>query len=185
MSDLNVFEATMDPLETQLVQELEGMFREHYRMIYRTSYAVTGNPEDAEDVVQAIFLRLVRREVPPDLKKNPGAYLYRAAVNESVSVIRERKRRVFSSVPSSMFDQTALAESDSPEEMHRRLYEAVAELTPQSAHILILRYLHDYSDAQIANLLGTSRVTIAVSLYRSRARLRKLLKAAVKGWSRR
>jgi len=180
MSDLNVSEATMNPFEAQLAQELEDVFREHYRMIYRTSYAVTGNSEDAEDVVQAIFLRLVRCEFPPDLKKNPGAYLYRAAVNQSVSMIRERKRRVLSSVPSSMFDRPAIAESDSPEEMHRRLYEAVAELTPQSAHILILRYLHDYSDAQIANLLGTSRGTIAVSLYRSRARLRKLLKAAVK-----
>ena len=97
---MNVSERTMDSLEGQLVQELEGMFREHYRLIYRTSYAVTGNPEDAEAIVQAIFLRLVRREFPPDLKKNPGAYLYRAAVNQSVSMIRERRRRVLRSVPS-------------------------------------------------------------------------------------
>ena len=70
----------------------------------------------------------------------------------------------------------ALEESDSAEEIHRRLYEAVAELTPESAHILILRYIHDYSDAEIAKLLGTSRGTIAVSLYRSRLRLRKLMR---------
>jgi hypothetical protein len=37
MSDLNVSEVTMDSCEAQLVQELEEMFREHYRMIYRTS----------------------------------------------------------------------------------------------------------------------------------------------------
>jgi len=180
MSEPNVSEIVMDFFEAQSVEELEEVFRENYRMVYRTSYAVTGNPEDAEDVVQAIFLRLVRREFPPDLKKNPGGYLYRAAVNESLSLIRGRKRRVFSSVPSSMFVQSVTAESDSPDEMHRRLYEAIAELTPQSAHILILRYLHEYSDTQIANLLGMSRGTIAVSLYRSRARLRKLLKGSVK-----
>jgi DNA-directed RNA polymerase specialized sigma24 family protein len=39
-----------------------------------------------------------------------------------------------------------------------------------------LRYLHDYSDAEIAALLGTSRGVIAVTLYRSRARLRRLLR---------
>src|SRR5262245_16478514 len=119
MSDLHVSDITMNPSEARLAQELEGVFHEHYRLMYRTAYAVTGNSEDAEDVVQAIFLRLVRCEFPPDLKKNPGAYLYRAAVNQSVSVIRERRRRVLSSVPSSMFVQPAIEESDSPEEMHR------------------------------------------------------------------
>jgi len=41
--------------------------------------------------------------------------------------------------------------------------------------ILILHYEHDYSDAQIGKLLGTSRGVIAVTLYRARARLKKLL----------
>ena len=176
MSTLNVSDVTMDSLEAQLVGELEAVFREHYRMTYRTSYAITGSAEDAEDVVQTIFLRLVRREFPPDLKKNPGAYLYRAAVNQSLDTIRGRKRRVLARVPSPPEGRHEITESESAEEIHRRLYEAIAELTPNSAHILVLRYVHDYSDAEIAKLLGTSRGTIAVSLYRSRARLRKLLK---------
>ena len=145
-------------------------------MTYRTAYAITGSSEDAEDVVQTIFLRLVRREFPPDLRKNPRAYLYRAAVNVSLNTIRARKRRVFAGAPSPAETHAEISEADSAEETHRRLYEAVAELSPESAHILILRYVHDYSDAEIAKLLGTSRGTIAVSLYRSRARLRKLLK---------
>jgi len=41
--------------------------------------------------------------------------------------------------------------------------------------------MHDKSDAAIAKLLGTSRGTIAVSLYRSRARLRKLMRASSSG----
>jgi RNA polymerase sigma-70 factor (ECF subfamily) len=152
--------------------ELAEVFRAHYRMTYRTAYAVTGTSEDAEDVVQTIFLRLIRREFPPDLKKNPAAYLYRAAVNLSLNTIRSRKRRaaVVAQIP------TPFSESDSAEEIHRALYEAVAELSPESAHILLLRYVHDYSDREIAKLLGTSRGTIAVSLYRSRRRLRKLMR---------
>jgi DNA-directed RNA polymerase specialized sigma24 family protein len=39
--------------------------------------------------------------------------------------------------------------------------------------------VHEYSDAEIAKLLGTSRGTIAVSLYRSRAHLKKLLRASL------
>jgi len=167
MSTLNAPDVT-----TPVDRELEAVFREHYRMTYRTAYAITGNAEDAEDVVQTIFLRLAQREAPPDLKKNPRGYLYRAAVNVSLSTIRARKRRAARDVP----DGTTISESDSAEEIHQRLYEAVAELTPESAHILLLRYVHDYSDAEIAKLLGTSRGTIAVSLYRSRKRLRKLMR---------
>ena len=54
-----------------LAQDFEQIFREHYQLVYRTACRVTGSPEDAEDVLQTIFLRLLRREVPPDLQNNP------------------------------------------------------------------------------------------------------------------
>src|SRR5215471_17880381 len=76
-----------------LEHEFEEIFREHYQLIYRTAYSVTGNRQDAEDVLQTIFVRLLKRELPPDLENNPKAYLYRAAVNVSLSVLRSRKRR--------------------------------------------------------------------------------------------
>jgi RNA polymerase sigma factor (sigma-70 family) len=60
--------------------------------------------------------------------------------------------------------------------MHRWLYEAIAQLSRKSADIVILRYLHDRSDAEIATLLGTSRGVIAVTLYRARVRLKRLLR---------
>ena len=81
-----------------MAQELEQIFREHYQLVYRTAYRVTGSAEDAEDVLQTIFLRLLRREFPPDLKKNPKAYLYRAAVNSSLDTIRSRQRRALTDV---------------------------------------------------------------------------------------
>ena len=172
MSTLNVSDVIVETLD----QEFEEIFREHYQMTYRTAYGVTGNPADAEDVVQTIFLKLLRREFPPDLKKNPKAYLYRAAVNQSLNTIQAKKRHVLTNAPE-QFEKIRLA-PNSAEEIHQRLYEAVAELNPASAHILVLRYVHNYTDAEIAKLLGTSRGTIAVSLYRSRARLRKLMGAS-------
>jgi DNA-directed RNA polymerase specialized sigma24 family protein len=69
MSTLSIPDVTSDPAHPELTE----IFREHYRLTYRTAYAVTGSAADAEDVVQTIFMRLLRREVPPDLRKNPGA----------------------------------------------------------------------------------------------------------------
>jgi DNA-directed RNA polymerase specialized sigma24 family protein len=47
--------------------------------------------------------------------------------------------------------------------------------------VLVLRYEHDYSDAEIARLLGKSRGAVALTLFRARARLKKLLRHAYAG----
>jgi RNA polymerase sigma factor (sigma-70 family) len=157
-----------------LTQGLEDIFREHSRLIYRTAYSITGSWQDAEDVLQTIFMRLLERERPVEFTRSPGAYLYRAAVNASLNVVQMRKRR-------NVTDDVATLEVSAPvptmdDEMRRALLEAVAQLNPKAVEILILHYEHNYSDAEIAKMLGKSRGTIAVTLYRTRARLKKLLR---------
>jgi RNA polymerase sigma-70 factor (ECF subfamily) len=173
MSTINVSDVIVEALE----QTFEEIFREHYRMAYRTAYGVVGNSEDADDVAQTIFLRLLHRELPRDLVKNPKAYLYRAAVNESLNFIRSRKRIILTG-DAELFETPQPAADESAEEIHQRLYEAVAMLNPGAAHILVLRYVHKYNLREIAKLLGTTRSTIAVSLFRSRARLKKWMRAS-------
>jgi RNA polymerase sigma-70 factor (ECF subfamily) len=154
----------------------DTIFKEYARLIYRTAYGVTGNRQDAEDVLQTIFLKLVGREFPPDLRKNPEAYLYRAAVNASLNVIRSRRREVLVG-GNEYFEWSMSSDSDESEAKIQRLYQAIAELEPASAEMLLLRYMHNKSDAEIARMLGKSRGTVALKLFRSRARLRKLLLA--------
>jgi RNA polymerase sigma-70 factor (ECF subfamily) len=154
----------------------DTIFKEYARLIYRTAYGVTGNRQDAEDVLQTIFLKLVGREFPPDLRKNPEAYLYRAAVNASLNVIRSRRREVLVG-GNEYFEWSISSDSDESEAKIQRLYQAIAELDSASAEMLLLRYMHNKSDAEIARMLGKSRGTVALKLFRSRARLRKLLLA--------
>jgi RNA polymerase sigma-70 factor (ECF subfamily) len=166
-----------------LTEELDQIFRDHHQLIYRTAYGVTGSPEDAQDVLQTIFLRLLRSELHPGLRENPKAYLYRAAVNLSLNTVRQRKRRVATDVEEHLEEVAPVAESDSLEELHRRLYEAIAQLEPEAAQILILRYVHHSSIADIAKLLGKSSTAIAVRLFRTRARLKEIIRASREGKS--
>ena len=69
-------------------QDFEQLFHEHYSLVYRTAYSVTGNREDAVDAVQTIFLRLYRQGELSGLRENPKPYLYRAAVNAAVWFLR-------------------------------------------------------------------------------------------------
>jgi RNA polymerase sigma-70 factor (ECF subfamily) len=157
------------------VRELEELFREHYQMLYRTAYSILDNAADAEDVPQTIFLRLLRSEFSPDLQRNPAGYLYRAAVNGSLNIVRTRKRHPFADVDALQIAMDRPA-SNSAEDAHQRIAEALAELDPESAQILVLRYMHNYSDSAIAKLMGTSRGAMAVRLFRARSRLKKLMR---------
>jgi RNA polymerase sigma-70 factor (ECF subfamily) len=155
-----------------LPEEFERLYCEHSRFIYRTAYRITGNSEDAEDAMQTLFVRLLRRELPPDFDRNPKAYLYRAAVNTALNIVRARKLRS----PESIREEASEEPSSAEEQAREVLRRAMTELSPKAAEILILRYVHGYSDAEIAKFLGTSRGTIAVSLFRSRSRLRKVIR---------
>ena len=64
---------------------------------------------------------------------------------------------------------------EEPNRDQQRVVHAMAQLNPRAVEMLILRYEHDYNDAEIAKMLGTSRGAVAVTLYRARARLKKLL----------
>jgi RNA polymerase sigma-70 factor (ECF subfamily) len=170
--------STVTEVRGKSAQELEQMFREHYQFVYRTAYGLTGSSEDAEDILQNIFAGLVRREFPSDLLRNPKAYFYRAAFNLSMNVLRDRKRRPSVEDGEAIHRIPADPEAEAAkEERGRSLQEAIASLPPGAAQVVLLRYVHNYSIAEIAKLLGTTRGTVAVALFRARARLKKLLHA--------
>ena len=166
-------------IDKHLTGEFEQLFRDHAQFVYRTAYGVTGNAEDAEDVLQTIFTRLLRRQLPENLKQNPKAYLYRAAVNASLSAIRSRRSRSLNSIDFDTLEAPAAAEEKGALEENREsllgALQRMAVSDPVAVELLILRYFHDQSDAQIAETLGKSRGAIALRLYRARRRLKRLL----------
>jgi RNA polymerase sigma factor (sigma-70 family) len=122
--------------------------------------------EDAEDVLPNVFLKLIRREFPPDLKKNPKGYFYRAALNAALDLVRARQRDALTG-EAERFVNAVPQDPEFAEEAERRLYDAIATLHPTAVQILMLRYVHNHSLSQIATLLGTTRSIVAVSLFRS------------------
>jgi RNA polymerase sigma-70 factor (ECF subfamily) len=171
MSTAKALHVTTDPA----AQEVAELFREHSRMVYRTAYSVTGSRQDAEDVVQNLFVRLLRG-FPPSLRDNPKGYLYRATVNLSLNTVKSRKRQMITAGGDYGGLMTHDAGSHSTD-LQEQLVDAIAQLNPRAVEMLILRYEHDYSDAEIGKLLGCSRGVVAVALYRARARLKELLGA--------
>src|SRR5262245_39036049 len=154
MSTVSVFNVTSVPL----AQEFDELFREHSQMVYRTAFSVTGTPHDAEDVLQGLFLWLLRRGIPPGLKENPRAYLYRAAVNLALNTVRSRRRHVLTGDNRRLEMLMEKRAPDAGEDLQAaQLVEAMGQLDPRAVEMLILRYEHNFSDAEIGKMLGTSR----------------------------
>jgi RNA polymerase sigma-70 factor (ECF subfamily) len=161
-----------------LSEELATLFREHSRLVYRTAYYVTRCAEDAEDVAQGIFLHLARRGVPSGLRENPKGYLYRAAVNLSLTAVKFRERRTLAEQAQATWS-AASARHDSPtKDLQDRLAAAIPTLNARAVEMLVLRYEHGCTESEIARVLGTSRAVVAVTLFRARARLKKLLRTS-------
>lgn len=159
---------------------LEALFREHHGAVYRAAYRITGNAMDAEDVLQTVFIRLLRREEQPDLSESAGSYLHRAAVNAALDLMRRRKRsrRVdLEEVGDDLVDTTdpGPERTQGSRELKTRLREAMSSLSPRQAEIFTLRYLEGMGNLEIAKMIGASQTSIAVLLHRARHRLQKEL----------
>jgi RNA polymerase sigma-70 factor (ECF subfamily) len=143
---------------------------------------VTGNADDAEDVLQTVFFRLLRRDDTLDLSKSAGGYLYRAAVNAAVDLLRKRKRAgavELEGMEETLRDpgQPGPERRERGRELAADLRRALTGLSAKNAEIFALRYFEGYGNKEIATLLGTSQTAVAVTLHRVRSRLQDELAA--------
>ena len=103
-------QAALKPLrlvKDQPASELEILFQTHHGRVFRTAQRITGSSADAEDVLQTVFLRLVKGQDDYDWSKNPEAYLSRAAINASLDLLRSRTRAKAVSLDDSDVDAIA------------------------------------------------------------------------------
>lgn len=158
--------------------DLESIFREHNRRVLRAAYRITGNLEDAQDVLQTVFLRLARREGGSPLSDSPGNYLHRAAINAALDLVRSRHSRRTSALQDvePLLRDSADKEPDRIQgsgEIREQIRAALAKASPKAAEIFTLRYFEGYGNHEIARMLGTSRSTVNVILHRTRQKLRE------------
>ena len=165
-------------LVTEPPSEVERLFRAHHDRVFRTAHRITGSPADAEDVLQTVFLRLVKSEESYDLSENPEAYLSRAAINASLDLLRSRGRT--KPVDLDEMEIEALpSRTQNPEaahadrELHRLIRDAVAGLGKTAGEMFVLRYYEGYDNQEIAKVLSTSPMVVGVVLHRARTKLRK------------
>jgi RNA polymerase sigma-70 factor (ECF subfamily) len=160
--------------------DMEQVFREHATRVMSAAYRVTGSAQDAEDVLQTVFMRLVRREGTVRLEGNPAAYLHRAAVNAAVDLVRSRRASRATPLEDAA-GKLAAPETGAADrklasgELRDEVRKALAGLSPRASETFVLRYFEGYDNHEIARMQGSSRSTVAVILHRARQRVREVI----------
>jgi RNA polymerase sigma-70 factor (ECF subfamily) len=159
-------------------ESLSRLFTEHHRRVLLAAYRITGSMADAEDVAQAVFLRLAADSSLT--AANERSYLYRAAINGALDLLRRRKHAAAEPLEEAQ-GMAAVGTGSSPEaeassrQLIGMLRLAIGELSPRAAEIFTLRYLEELGNREIAKLTGTSAAIVAVTLYQTRSRLKNRL----------
>ncbi len=158
---------------------LDALHRRYHARLEAIAYRILGDRAEAEDVVQRIFLRLPNARFRGDASL--WTYLYRAAVNGSVNVLRSRKRRermereLLAEAP---VDVTRLASSfvDAESrvlegEILAGVARALLRVKPQHRRVLVMRIVWGLSNVEIARREDVPVATVGTWLRRGRAEL--------------
>jgi RNA polymerase sigma-70 factor, ECF subfamily len=146
-------------------------YRRYAPALQRKAERLLQNRDDAQDVVQALFLELLQQAEP----RTDLAYLYRGLTNRCLNMLRDRttRLRLLDRHDASLRgpERTTCEERAIDLDLLTKL---VGELDREVAEILVYRYVDDLSQEEIAELLGLSRKTIGVRLARIRDRVVEL-----------
>lgn len=161
--------------------DLEALFQRHHDRVFRAAYRVTGSAADAEDVLQTVFLRLVRGTEPLTIPENPDGYFARAAINASLDMLRARKRSKAvaiedidnRSAPIELVTRRTPESNQEDRELRGLIRDAVAKLGDTAGQMFALRYFEGYDNGEIGRMMNTSALVVGVTLHRARTRLRK------------
>ena len=158
----------------------------HGRALFRLAYRMTGNQQDAEDVVQESFLRAYKQLHRFDERASFGTWLYRIAANCSLDVVRARKRRGEHVVAADDEEQEEAVErmpakDPNPErealsgEVRERLEEAMKELSPTERTAFVLRHFEGMCMEEVSRVLDCQPGAAKHSVFRAVQKLRRAL----------
>ncbi|HET9480633.1 MAG TPA: RNA polymerase sigma factor, partial [Candidatus Polarisedimenticolia bacterium] len=143
-----------------------ALYERHYEAVFRAALRVTGNPADAEDVLQTVFLRVLAQGGAVEDVALPAAYFRRAAVNAAVDVLRRRALHA-----ESLYDDLTPHAVQAPVLLKERLRRALAALDGEDASLFLLRHVEGLSIEELAGMFRMEKNNVAVRLHRIRHRL--------------
>jgi RNA polymerase sigma-70 factor (ECF subfamily) len=157
--------------DRQALAELLGIYQ---RPIYNAAYRIVGNPDDAADVTQVVFLKTFENLDKYNPEYRFFSWIYRIAINESIN----HNKRSRNEKP---LHGDEASHGDSPDrsvearDLSRELQEGLMGLNKSYRAVVVLRHFSEFSYREIGEILDIPEKTVKSRLYSARQMLKKAL----------
>ena len=163
-------------------QAFRLLVERHSRALFKLASRMTGNEQDAEDVVQDAFLKAYRSLDRFEERSQVGSWLYRIAANCAFDVLRRRQRRD-SRVESLDGEDVLEPEAHGPGpdrlalggDVRRHVEEALERMSPRERAAFVLRHFEGRSVKEIEAALGIDTTSVKQSVCRAVRKAREVL----------
>lgn len=156
------------------------LLERHEKEIYRFAYRMTGNPEDASDLLQDTFLRAFKAFPRLPEGANHRAWLYRIAHRQALNLFRSRRVRKAEPLEKARALHDSNGHPESLEEtrrLARALRHVIRELTPRQRSALLLKKYEGLSYADVAAVLGSTEENARAHVYQAMKKIRNGLRS--------
>jgi len=152
----------------------EKIVERYDRTIYNLAYRMVRNEDDAEDITQAVFIKVFRKLDTFDPDRKLFSWLYRIAVNECLNHLKRRKHEVvadhdYAVARQCPWDDVARGERS------ELLEGALMELKPEYRVVIVLKYFLEFSYREISDIAGIPEKTVKSRLFTARQQMRDAL----------
>ena len=161
------------------LQAFEEIVRRHQRSAWNVAYRFLAQPEEAEDIVQNAFLKILDAAPRYQPTASFRTYLYRIVTRLCLDRVRKKQPLYSDTLPDLPDPAPSASEKLLIEERDRAVRSALNRLPPNQHIAIILKYYEGLCYREIAAALGTTEKSVERLLSRGR----KMLKAALSGWT--
>ena len=156
-------------------QLLEAAFQNNYKFLYMEARRIVRTKQDAEDIVQELYLKLAETSFNPQIRTNPKAWLRQAVAHDALDLVRSRERRKKDQELEDL-EVAAPGSEWADNNIRNQLEGALASMSDEVREIVTLHCQDGYSDSEIAEMRGETRPRIASILSRARTRSKERTK---------
>lgn len=153
---------------------LESLLGKYEKPVYNVAYRIIGNPDDAADVTQSVFLKAFTKLESFNPKYRFFSWIYRIAINESINHNRYRERQ-------RPLEDADLAAPGGPDveyeagDLSRAIQDCLMGLREQYRIVVVLRHFSDLSYREISDVLEIPEKTVKSRLYSARQMMKEAL----------
>ncbi len=158
----------------------QEIVRRYQKKLFSYLYRLTGNREEAEDILQTVFFKVFRNIESFDARKKFSSWIYRIAHNEAVNFIKRQSGKRFVSWDEMLTDrikaEIKTAEKDPLEqcigkEKRKKVRAALQKLPEKYRQVLEMRYFQEKSYEEIGKILKKSVNTVGTLINRAKKKL--------------